>query len=241
MTNLLAHGLAAYAVLAAPGLGYAWYQRARKRIAAGVPDAKVKLYREVVAEQIITTAVVLAIWRGGVPAGSLGLAAPHSLAWTSVAILVIIGALVWSSMLLRPKAEKLRVKLDNSVGALIPDTHQERSWWAAVSVGAGVSEELCFRGFLLYYFTAYLPNMNMWEKVLLTSIFFGMGHIYQGWKPALGTGILGLVLAILYLTSGSLLLPIVIHAAVDCRVLLIFPAEARPGDSRSRQRLASGI
>ncbi len=32
----------------------------------------------------------------------------------------------------------------------------------------------------------------------------------------------------LYLMTGSLLLPIVIHAAVDYRVLLIFPPAASP-------------
>ena len=227
MTIVLAHLLAAYTVLAAPWLGYVWYQRARRQIAAGVPDAKVRLYRELVVEQVITTGVVLVLWRGGLSATSLGLVAPRSWAWTGTALFVIVGALVWSSLQLRPKARKIREKLQNSIGALLPDSHQERFWFGAISVGAGISEELVYRGFLLLYLNLYLPHLNTAERVLLTSLSFGLGHIYQGWKPAIGTGILGIALAGLYLMSGSLLLPMLVHAAMDWWGLLIFPPVAR--------------
>jgi len=131
--------------------------------------------------------------------------------------------LVWSSLKLRPKAEKLRAKLDDKVGALLPDLLQERRWFAAVSVGAGISEELVFRGFLIYYFGAYIPQFNVLEKVLLTSLVFGLAHLYQGRTAIVSTGLMGLALAGLYLMTGSLLLPVLVHAAVDARVLLIFP------------------
>ncbi len=229
MTLVLMHLLAAYAVLAAPWLGQIWYQRARKRIAAGVPDAKVRLYRSLVAEQIITAGVVLALWRSGrVSATSLGLVAPRSWGWTMAALFVIVGALAWSSFRLRPKAEGIRKRLQDGIGALLPDSRQDRLWWGAVSVGAGVSEELVFRGFLLYYFSAFVPQMNTPERVLLISLFFGLAHIYQGWRGVVSAGILGLVFAGFYVMTGSLLLPIVIHAVVDYRVLLIFPPDASP-------------
>lgn len=229
MIVILIHLLAAYAVLAAPWLGRMWYQRARRRIASGARDAKVRLYRGLVAEQILTTAVVLGFWRSGrISAASLGLIAPRSWAWSIAALAAILGFLVWSSLRLRPKAEKIRKKVQDGVGALLPDSPQERSWWGAVSVGAGVSEELVFRGFLLYYFSLYVPQINAVERVLLVSLAFGMAHIYQGWKPAVGTGVLGLVLAGLYLISGSLLLPVLVHAAVDWRVLLMFPPAVSP-------------
>jgi membrane protease YdiL (CAAX protease family) len=229
MPTILMHLLAAYAVLAGPLLGRMMYQRVRRQIAAGVPNAKVRLYRELVVEQIITTGVVLALWGfGRVPAARLGLVAPRSWGWSIALLLVVVGALIWSSLQLRPKAEKLRNRVQDSVGALIPDSHLERSWWAGVSVGAGISEELVFRGFLLYYLSVYLPHLNIAERVLLVSVSFGLAHIYQGWKGAIGTGVLGSILAGLYLLTGSLLLPVVIHAVVDARVLLIFPPQASP-------------
>ena len=226
MTLVLTHLLAAYAVLAAPWLARIWYERARKRIASGAPEAKVRLYRGLVFEQIITTAVVLFIWRSGqVPATSLGLVAPRSWAWSMAALFVLVGALAWSAFRLRPKAAKIRKQLEGVVGALLPDSHRERSWFGAVSVGAGISEELAFRGFLFYYFTTYVPQLNTLEKVLLTSLCFGLAHIYQGWRGAVSSGIVGLVFAGLYVMTGSLLLPVVIHAAVDMRGLLMFPPD----------------
>jgi membrane protease YdiL (CAAX protease family) len=221
---IVMHLLAAYAIVGGPILGHFWYQRVRRQIAAGIPDAKVRLYRELVIEQTITAAAVLAVWRmGAIPAASLGLVAPRSWALSIGVFVAVVGVLVWSSLRLRPKADKLRKKVQDSVGALIADSHQERTWWAAVSVGAGISEELVFRGFLLYYLSLYLPHLNTAERVLLVSFSFGLAHIYQGKSGAIGTGIVGLVLAGLYLLTGSLLLPVVIHALMDARALLIFP------------------
>jgi len=232
------HLLAAYAVLAAPWLGCVWYQKARRRIAAGLADAKVRLYRELAAEQTVSTGVVLALWRSGIPARSLGLFAPRMWAWNMAVFLVIAGLLVWSSLWLRPKAEKLKKRVEGKIGALLPESHQERFWFGAISVGAGISEELVFRGFLLYYFSAYLTHVNMLGRALLASLVFGLGHIYQGWRGAVGTGILGLVFAGFYLATGSLLLPVAIHAAVDLRGLIIFPPDGSPTIRGGNQRLA---
>jgi len=229
MNHVLMHLLAAYAIVGGPVLGYFWYQRVRRQIAAGIPDAKVRLYRELVIEQIITAAAVLLLWRSAsIPGAGLGLTAPRSWPLTVGVLVAISAALVWSSLRLRPRADKLREKIKDSVGALVPDSRPERSWWAAVSVGAGISEELVFRGFLLYYLSLYLPHLNSAERVLLASFSFGLAHIYQGKSGAIGTGIVGLILAGLYLLTGSLLLPVVIHAMVDARVLLIFPPMEAP-------------
>ncbi len=228
LSLVLTHLLAAFLVLAAPGLGCVWYQKARRRIAAGLPDAKVRLYRGLVVEQTMSAGVVLALWRSGIPAPSLGLLAPRMWGWNLIELVVIVGALVWSSLRLRPKAEKIRKQLKETIGALLPDSPPERFWFGAVSVGAGISEELVFRGFLLYYFSAYLPHLNTLERAVLASLVFGLAHIYQGWRGTIGTGLLGLVFAGLYLATGSLLLPMVIHAAVDLRVLLIFPPAVSP-------------
>lgn len=237
MTLALAHLLAAYAVLAAPWLGYISFRRARRLIAAGVPGAKVRLYREIAIEQILMTVVILLLLRGGVSAASLGLVAPRSWLWNIAVFIVVIGLLAWSSLRLRPRAELIREKVKDSVGALLPRSHQERFWFGAISFGAGVSEELVFRGFLLYYLSVYLPHLNTLEKVLLISVSFGLGHIYQGRVGAIGAGVLGVVFAGIYLVTGSLLLPMALHAVVDARALLMFPPE--PSSTLAAQGHAS--
>jgi membrane protease YdiL (CAAX protease family) len=226
MTLALAHLLAAYAVLAVPWLGYISFRRARRQIAAGVTDAKVRLYREIAIEQILMTVVVLLLLRGGISAASLGLVVPRSWAWNIGVFVVVIGPLVWSSLRLRPRADEIREKVKNSVGALLPRSRQEQFWFGAISLGAGISEELVFRGFLLYYLSVHVPHINTPGKVLLISLSFGLAHIYQGRIGAIAAGTLGVVFAGIYLMTGSLLLPMALHAVVDARALLIFPPES---------------
>jgi membrane protease YdiL (CAAX protease family) len=237
MTLILSHLLAAYAVLAAPWLGYISFRRARRLIAAGVSGAKARLYREIVVEQILMTVVVVLLWRGGVSAASLGLVAPRSWPWNIAVFVVVIGLLAWSSLRLRPRADEIRKKVKDSVGALLPRSRQERFWFGAISFGAGVSEELVFRGFLLYYLSVYVPHINTLERVLLISVSFGLAHIYQGRVGAIGAGTLGLVFAGIYWMTGSLLLPMALHAVVDARALLIFPPE--PSSALAAQGHAS--
>jgi len=227
MTVILMHALAVYAVVLAPLLGVVWYRQAKRRVASGDPLAKVKLYRWIVIEQVVSTAAALAWWRfAGVPGPLLGLGAPRSWTWNTVALVALSGWLLWEAARLRPKAEKIRSRFKDSLGTMMPDTPLDRSWFGAVSIGAGISEELVFRGFLIYYLSVVLPHTNLAERVLLTSLSFGFGHIYQGRTRAISAGIVGLVLACFYVASGSLLLPMVLHAVADYRLLLILPPEA---------------
>ncbi len=222
VATVLCHALAAYIVLAAPWLGYFWYQRARKRVLAGDPLAKVRLFRELVVEQIVTTALICALWFLGIPGTRLGLGVPHSWWLTAGLGIGMVFLLMRSALRARPKAQQLREKLQESAGAILPETVREQRWFALVSVGAGISEELAFRGFLFYYIGAHVPQVNTLEKVLLTSAVFGLAHFYQGWQGVLKTGMGGLVLAAFYVLTGSVLLPVAVHAMIDLQVPIIF-------------------
>ena len=230
MAIVIAHLLAAYAVVAAPGLGYILYRRAHERMLAGDPLAKIKLHRAILIEQVLTTAIVITLWlAGGIPAARLGLGAPRSW-WWSVGLSCVLGTLlVWRSISLRPKAQKILDQVKDRAGALLPRTPAEARWFSVISVGAGISEELAYRGFLFYYLTLWFPHINRLESALATSLIFGVGHLYQGWKGIVGTGIAGLFLAGLYLLSGNLLLPIVVHAVADLQSVIILGGQPTSG------------
>jgi membrane protease YdiL (CAAX protease family) len=67
--------------------------------------------------------------------------------------------------------------------------------------------------------------------VTVAGAVFGLAHAYQGVTGVVTTGVLGGVLAALYLGTGSLLLPVVLHALIDLRFLLV-PARVLPAGSR---------
>jgi uncharacterized protein len=227
MTQLLSHLLAAYAVLLTPWLVCLVHEKAKQSFRSGDRLAKLRLYRWGVAEQAATTALVLGLCRfGSIPGPSLGIRAPYSWSWTAATLVVLSVPLIWSAARLRPKAVKIRRRFQDSLGMLFPESAEERVWFGVLSAGAGIQEELIFRGFLFYYLGEYVPHINTAEKVLLTSLVFGLGHIYQGWKQSIITGAGGVLLALMYVFSGSLLLSLVFHAICNLRMLVMLPAES---------------
>ncbi|WP_169818043.1 CPBP family intramembrane glutamic endopeptidase [Caryophanon latum] len=51
--------------------------------------------------------------------------------------------------------------------------------------------------------------------------YIGLAHYYQGWKGILATGIAGYALFNIYIASGSLLLPIILHFIIDAKLVLM--------------------
>jgi len=57
--------------------------------------------------------------------------------------------------------------------------------------------------------------VGAWPAVFLGALIFGVGHLYQGPAGVMKTGATGLLMGILYVGTGSLLFPMILHAAVD--------------------------
>jgi len=101
----------------------------------------------------------------------------------------------------------------SNTGFLLPTTLPESVVWIAVSAAAGACEELVFRGYLqrqLWSLTKNLPT-----AVVLQAFIFGIGHIYQGWKPALVTAIYGLVFGLVAAWRRSIIPGAIAHAIID--------------------------
>jgi uncharacterized protein len=96
---------------------------------------------------------------------------------------------------------------------LLPVTRRERVWFVGVSVTAGVTEEVVFRGFLLAVLTDATGSAVL--AVLLSSGAFGVVHAYQQPVGALRAALLGALLAIPVLLHGALLPAILAHALID--------------------------
>jgi membrane protease YdiL (CAAX protease family) len=101
----------------------------------------------------------------------------------------------------------------SNTGFLLPTTLPESIVWIIVSCAAGIGEELVFRGYLqhqLWSLTKSLP-----AALLLQAFIFGIGHIYQGWKPALVTAIYGLFFGLVAAWRRSIIPGALAHAIGD--------------------------
>jgi hypothetical protein len=126
----------------------------------------------------------------------------------------------------------MRDKL-GSVTFLLPHTQSERRAFDAVSVTAGVCEEVFFRGYLIAYLMAVLGT-PFWVAALLSSVVFGFAHAYQGPLGILRTAAAGGLFALLYGLTGSLWAPMAVHAVMDITSGRIAYAAVRSTCSASR-------
>ncbi|WP_107840827.1 CPBP family intramembrane glutamic endopeptidase [Metasolibacillus meyeri] len=118
------------------------------------------------------------------------------------------------------KKGKAPVTIGN-IDFFMPHTRHERIWFVFVAITAGICEELIFRGALTYFLFELPVELPLWTIGLLVSILFGMAHLYQGISGIVATSFLGVIFFILFIGTGSLLLPIILHFMMDVRFALM--------------------
>jgi membrane protease YdiL (CAAX protease family) len=96
---------------------------------------------------------------------------------------------------------------------LIPRTVSEKLTFVAVSLTAGICEELVFRGFLIAALRAATGSVLL--AVVLAAGAFGVAHAHQNVSGGLRAALLGVVLTVPLLATGSLYPAIAAHALVD--------------------------
>src|SRR5215468_261481 len=84
---------------------------------------------------------------------------------------------------MRPRWRRAVEKRARIVHLFMPSNGAERCWWIAVSVGAGIGEEITWRGVQTPLLAAALGNV--WLGALLSAAMFGAAHLVQGWRSCL--------------------------------------------------------
>ncbi len=108
------------------------------------------------------------------------------------------------------------------IAALLPRNRPELGWGAALSLNAGLSEELLFR--LALPALLVIVTGEPLSAFGLAALVFGLLHAYQGPVGILATTLVGLAFTAVYVLSGSILLVMALHALFDLRTLVIIPA-----------------
>jgi uncharacterized protein len=226
--TVVAAVLFGYALLVEPLWGRHVY-RGLERRREDDPAALVRVYRLAVGTQWTWTALVLAAVAvaPGLRARDIGVRLPrmdpfaYGLAGALV-VVTLVTTVAWRSAVRRGTP----IPGQENIAAMLPRTTAERGHAAVAAVTAGVCEELLFRGFFIAAGIGVL-RLPAAVAVVVSVVVFALAHLYQGWRGMIGVTAITVVFTVLYVRSGSLLLPVVLHVVTDLRGLLLVPDGAR--------------
>ena len=181
------------------------------------PAERLSLYWSTIVFQWIAAAVVAwRSWAHGLTRQQLGLVMPGRILLFAVTVCgaVVIVTLQWFNLRRMGRSTSpLRGPLQALAARILPQSSTELVPFLALALTAGLCEEFLYRGFAMAVIgRAALPTGVV---VLLSSVLFGLAHLYQGRAGFVSTLLLGLLFGFSRSALGSLLPVIVWHVGVD--------------------------
>ena len=196
-----------------------WYRRIRPQLETDGTNARSRFYRRSMIELWLLTPAVLWWWLGsGRSISALGLGVPGGSGfWVGMVVVVAVAVvLVQQVALVRGSVEaraQVLMQFRGAAALMVPRDNRERRMWVGLSLTAGSCEEVLYRGFLMWYSMTWLPPLG---AVLASAVVFGVAHVYLGWGlGVLRATVVGVILGAAYLFTGTLWVPIALHAVVD--------------------------
>lgn len=221
-----------FALLYEPIIGYFNFKKFKVDVRES-QDARLKFYKStIVGLWIPTIFILLLVIFTELTLKDIGLSYPSINTNTLgplvtysvfiVAFLYLIGILYYSigyhfSDKIRTKFEQAQQKeyAKVSYSEILPVSDKEKKIWSYVSLTAGITEEIIYRGFLILALAYLFPNLSVWLVLFLASLLFGLAHIYQGFTGVIRTTVFGVIFCVLYIGIGSIVPLVILHFLID--------------------------
>lgn len=178
---------------------------------------RLSLYASTIGFQwLAAAAVAWRAWARGLSLEQLGLVVQGR--WRILIAAIVgaatLGGLQWLNLRRIGRSPgKAREFMQVLAERILPQSHLELVPFLALAGTAGICEEFLYRGFAMAAFTrAGLPS---WSVVLLSSVLFGLAHIYQGRGGLLSTLVIGTVFGTARIAYDGLFPVMLWHFAVD--------------------------
>lgn len=218
---MIHHLLALFLILCIP----LWDRVETKRLKADrSPASRIRSYRTTIGWLWTATLLLLATtpwrWFGAAPGVTFIAHRTQLIIAGAMAVAFTLGII--APVIMATRSPAMAAQMREQLARLdffLPQSPRERGWFALVSISAAICEEILFRGFLPAYFMAL--GMPAVAAFLVAAVVFGIDHGYQGWTGVVLTGVIALIFTALFLLSGSLWLPMVVHALLDLRILVL--------------------
>lgn len=185
------------------------------------PHARAQLYVSTVGLQLLWTVYVwFGVRRSGGSLRKLIDGAPWTVKrWLRYAAIGFAGSLFWLAFqaglgsVLRPADEQLA-----GVAAMLPHTPSERFLWVGFALGAGVFEEIVYRGYLMRQFGAFTSHTPV--ALLLQAAIYSSGHLVLPLEMVVAVALLGVLLGVIALWQKSLVPGMILHSATGFMPIL---------------------
>jgi len=218
MPGLLDHVLfVTLAVLFPLRAGTFGFRRIRLASAEARPRVRLSVYRQAMVIQWALALSALGMWVSRAREWE-GLGLVPRFGWGFRGVLA--GLLIAGLAVVRQRIQvmrdgdalaRLRIRMSR-LELMLPHSRAELSLFFKLSITAGICEELLYRGYLIWYLSHWF---SIYPAAAIASLLFGIGHVYQGWRGVITTGVVGAFLSAVYLLSGSLYLGMIMHALMD--------------------------
>jgi uncharacterized protein len=178
---------------------------------------RLSLYASTIGFQWVATAIVAwRAWARGLGLEELGLVVHGR--WRIVIASIVgaatLGGFQWLNLRRMGRSSgKAREFMQVLAERILPQSRRELVPFLALAVTAGVCEEFLYRGFAMAALArAGLPS---WSVVLLSSVLFGLAHLYQGRGGLLSTLVIGTVFGTARIAYDGVVPVMIWHFAVD--------------------------
>jgi uncharacterized protein len=192
-----------------PFLSYVVMQNAKAETSQALISPAIQIYLPtMVIQWLIFLWIFLVLKRGGEDLKSIG--------WKNLTLknlLIGLAFLGFANLVLSGLGSLFHLSLPKDIKYLLPKTFLDKIFWILMSVTAAICEETGFRGYVLTKLHSFVKNW--WMTVLISSLFFGLGHFYQGWGGTILTGIYGLLFCLLFIWRKSLIPGVFAHFLQD--------------------------
>ncbi|MDX1404830.1 MAG: CPBP family intramembrane glutamic endopeptidase [Woeseiaceae bacterium] len=201
-----------------PIAGFIGFRRLLRRAARGEVIDRSQLYRNTYIGHWTLFFLFLGLWIGtSRDFSAVGVNFELDL-WTAISALLTAAAIVTLVVQLRHVQDSTQEQIDNlsrrigKLAIIVPHNESELMRFYGIAVTAGIVEEVLWRGFMIWYLSLFMP---LWAAALVSALGFAVAHAYQGLSNLPQIAGVSATLTAVYLLSGSIWLPIVLHAAID--------------------------
>ena len=213
--RLLTLGLALILLAGVPVLSYLTARNPQLRTMA-----RMDLYFSAVLSQWLLAAMAVpAIWLGGPGFTAIGLRRTSLGDFSIWAVGLAVASLVGLGLVVFAERAGWWPEESDLVHLLLPSDRQEKLVAVCVvAPTAAVCEEFLYRGYLFNQLAKSLDSI-LWA-LLLAAAAFGLAHAYQGFHGVVRTALLGALLTVPVIRTGSLYPSMAAHFVIDAVALV---------------------